>query len=140
MLTNTFVSLRDWFYPIGNTPAMNLLRDAFPYFDEDQEDGNITLAFSIFCHDGQSLLLVEISRSEHGIAVSASLAATTNPLSQVCKVKHLFCSCGLLIYHQFKISYYGPQSRRRGASSIVFIPRTLTWWFSKINPRNWWNL
>jgi hypothetical protein len=27
MLTATYINLRYWFYPIGNTPAVNLFRD-----------------------------------------------------------------------------------------------------------------
>lgn len=43
MITNTYVSLREWFYPIGNTPAVNLLRDAIPYPTLSQEKQKIEL-------------------------------------------------------------------------------------------------
>jgi Domain of unknown function (DUF4470) len=63
MITNTYVSLREWFYPIGNTPAVNLLRDAPLYSTLTKEKQSIDLLllacgdprnilFSLFCRDG----------------------------------------------------------------------------------------
>jgi hypothetical protein len=60
MLTNNYVSLREWFYPIGNMPAVNLLRHA----TSTEAEKNIELLllgcgdprnilFSLFCQDGQ---------------------------------------------------------------------------------------
>ncbi|TKA82451.1 hypothetical protein B0A49_00050 [Cryomyces minteri] len=65
MLTNTYASLREWFYPIGNTPAVNLLRDVSLHHDESEQTQTVELLllacgdprnilFSLFCHDGQS--------------------------------------------------------------------------------------
>ncbi|KAK5017119.1 hypothetical protein LTR16_002140 [Cryomyces antarcticus] len=65
MLTNTYVSLREWFYPIGNTPAVDLLRDASLHHDQSEQTQTVELLllacgdprnilFSLFCHGGQS--------------------------------------------------------------------------------------
>ncbi len=63
MLTPTYVNLQYFFYPIGNTPAVNLLRDQ-PLGDagSDQQTVRIlsiacgdprNLLFSLWCEDGQ---------------------------------------------------------------------------------------
>ena len=52
MFSPTYVQLKYWFYPTGNTPAVNLLRD-LPRNDEDQEDVGV---LSLACGDARNLL------------------------------------------------------------------------------------
>ncbi|KAI9800007.1 MAG: hypothetical protein M1833_003536 [Piccolia ochrophora] len=65
MFTSTYVNLRYWFYPTGNTPAVNLLRDfPTPESINSDIDGKIRLLllgcgdprdilFSLWCEDNQ---------------------------------------------------------------------------------------
>lgn len=50
MLTRTYVNSRYWFYPIGNTPAVNLLRDVLV-----QEGGPVNI-LSLGCGDVRNIL------------------------------------------------------------------------------------
>ena len=63
MITNNYVSLREWFYPIGNTPAVNILRDVCLNLTltKPKQDLELLLLacgdprnilFSIFCCEG----------------------------------------------------------------------------------------
>lgn len=51
MFSPTYVQLKYWFYPIGNTPAVNLLRDMPPC--QGEETINI---FSLACGDARNVL------------------------------------------------------------------------------------
>lgn len=50
MLIPAYVRLRYWFYPIGNTPAVNLLRDRPP------SNGSATSILSLACGDLRNTL------------------------------------------------------------------------------------
>ena len=65
MLTPTFVNLRYWFYAIGNTPAVNLLRDTTLPDAKAKEECAVkilllacgdprNLLFSLWCENGRS--------------------------------------------------------------------------------------
>lgn len=61
MFSPTYVQLKYWFYPIGNTPAVNLLRD-LPSCQEEETINILSLAcgdprnvlFSLWCEQGHS--------------------------------------------------------------------------------------
>ena len=55
MITNTYVSLREWFYPIGNTPAVNLLRDVRPTSIGSKAKQDIELLL-LACGDPRNIL------------------------------------------------------------------------------------
>ncbi|KAI9867364.1 MAG: hypothetical protein M1813_008922 [Trichoglossum hirsutum] len=54
MLTATWVNLRYWFYPIGNTPAVNLLRDGA--FDSQGDERLTVTVLLLACGDPRSIL------------------------------------------------------------------------------------
>ncbi len=65
MFSPTYVQLKYWFYPIGNTPAVNLLRDIPVYQEKEQETTRIlclacgdprNLLFSLWCERGHKTL------------------------------------------------------------------------------------
>jgi len=61
MFTPTRVQLKYWFYPTGNTPAVNLLRDIPPSDNKKEDNVNLLLLacgdprnifFSLWCEQG----------------------------------------------------------------------------------------
>lgn len=55
MLTPTYVNLQYFFYPIGNTPAVNFLRDR-PLYDGPSKEIQTVKLLSIACGDPRNLL------------------------------------------------------------------------------------
>ena len=64
MFTPTRVQLNYWFYPTGNTPAVNLLRDIPPSDNKKEENVNLlllacgdprNLLFSLWCEQGHAV-------------------------------------------------------------------------------------
>ncbi|KAL9098833.1 MAG: hypothetical protein Q9163_005576 [Psora crenata] len=60
MYTPTYVPLKYWYYPVGNTPAVNLVRDLPTIEDEEQQTNILSLAcgdprnilFTLWCEKG----------------------------------------------------------------------------------------
>ncbi|KAI9889595.1 MAG: hypothetical protein M1814_005102 [Vezdaea aestivalis] len=65
MYTSAYVNLLSWFYPIGNTPAVNLLR-TLPVLN-DAEPGEVFEIFCLACGDPRSILFsLYCSESQDG--------------------------------------------------------------------------
>jgi hypothetical protein len=71
MLTNTRLSLANLFYPIGDTPAVNLLRDRLSADGE----GKIVKILSLGCGDPRNLLFS--LWCEDGYSMCSQYAMTT---------------------------------------------------------------
>ncbi|MCJ1355455.1 MAG: hypothetical protein MMC33_005447 [Icmadophila ericetorum] len=82
MITNTYVSLREWFYPIGNTPAVNLLRHTT--FSKKRRNIELLLLacgdprnilFSLYCQDG---LREHVNTIHFKASVALTITLTAN--------------------------------------------------------------
>lgn len=71
MLTPTYVNVKSFFYPIGNTPAVNLLRDYCP----DEEPVEI---LAIGCGDVRNILFTLWSE-QHSACVFNFTACDSDP-------------------------------------------------------------
>ncbi|KAI9835783.1 MAG: hypothetical protein M1837_003667 [Sclerophora amabilis] len=64
MLTPNYVNLRYWFYPIGNTPAVNVFRDGSYCTVQDDEQQIVRVLF-LACGDPRSLLYSVWCQEKH---------------------------------------------------------------------------
>ncbi len=63
MFTPTRVQLKYWFYPTGNTPAVNLLRDIPPSDNKKEDNVNLLL---LACGDPRNILFSLWCEQGHG--------------------------------------------------------------------------
>lgn len=94
MLGGTIVNLKYFFYPIGNTPAVNVFHCRVPFPERKPQEEKVKILL-LACGDPRSLLFTLWCKSEQGTIRMQTRITLTNPGVPDKHIKLSFICCDI---------------------------------------------